>query len=47
MFYAENVILLQIKVDARNIKEATLARYFIKVTAGPSFMKLRDIKWIN
>ena len=36
-FYAENVILFQNKVNARNIKETTLARYFIKVTARPSF----------
>ena len=27
-----------------NIKETTLARYFIKVTARPSFTGLRDIK---
>ena len=33
VFYAENVILFQIKVNVRNIKETTLARYFIKVTA--------------
>ena len=42
--YAGNVILFQIKVNARNIKETTLARSFIKVTAHPSFMQLRDIK---
>ena len=36
-FYARNVILFQIKVNTRNIKETTLARYFIKVTAHPSF----------
>ena len=42
-FYAGNVVLFQIKVNARNIKKATLARYFIKVTARPSFTPLRDI----
>ena len=46
-FYARNVILFQIKVNARNIKETTLARYFIKVTARPSFTRLRVIKPIN
>ena len=46
-FYAGNVILFQIKVNARNIKETTLARYFIKVTARPSFTRLRVIKPIN
>ena len=30
---AGNVILFQIKVNARNIKETTLARYFIEVIA--------------
>ena len=43
---AGNVIWLQFKVNARNIKETALARYFIKVTARPSFTRLRDIKWI-
>ena len=43
-FYAGNVILFQIKVNARNIKEAKLAIYFINVTAHPSFMRLRVIK---
>ena len=42
-FDAGNVILLQIKVFGRNIKEATLPRYFIKVTARPSCMRLRAI----
>ena len=42
--YAGNVILFQIKVNARSIKETTLARYFIKVTARPSFTRSRDIK---
>ena len=36
---ATNVILFQIKVSARNIKESTLRRYFIKVTARPSFTR--------
>ena len=46
-FDAGNVILLQIKVLARNIKETMLARYFVKVTARPSFTKLRVIRQIN
>ena len=41
---AGNVILLQIKVFSRNIKEAKLARYFTKVTARPSFARLRVIR---
>ena len=41
---AGNVILLQIKVFSRNIKEAKLARYFTKVTARPSFALLRVIR---
>ena len=44
VFYAGNVILFQIKVNARNIKETMLATYFVKVTAHPSFTRLRDIK---
>ena len=36
--------LFQIKVNARNIKETTLAMHFIKVTARPSFTRLRDNK---
>ena len=47
LFYVGNVILFQIKVNARNIKETTPARYFIKVTACPSFTQLREIKWRN
>ena len=39
-FDAMNVILLQIKVFTRDIKETTLARYFIKVTARSSFARL-------
>ena len=46
-FDAGNVILFQIEVFARNIKETTLARYFIKVTARPSFTRLRIIRRIN
>ena len=43
-FYAGNVILFEIKVNVRNIKETTLARYVIKVTARPSYTRLRLIK---
>ena len=46
-FYAGNVILFQIKANAKNIKETTLAKYYIKVTPRPSFTQLRVIKWIN
>ena len=46
-FYGGNVILFQIEDFARNIKEATLAKYFIKVTARPSFTRLRVIRRIN
>ena len=42
-FDAGNVILFQIKVFGRNIKETKLARYFIKLTARPSFTRLRVI----
>ena len=38
------MILFQVKVLGRNIKETTLARYFIKVTARPSYMRLRVIR---
>ena len=31
------MILVQIEVLGRNIKETTLAKYFTKVTARPSF----------
>ena len=41
-FYARNVILFQIKVNTRNIKETTLARDFIKVTARPSFCTIKS-----
>ena len=43
VFYAGKIILFQIKVNAINIKETTLAKYFIKVTVHPSFTRLRDI----
>ena len=36
-FDAKNVVLLQTNVFVINIKETTLARYFIKETARPSF----------
>ena len=39
-FDSRNTILFQIKVFGRNIKETTLARYFIKVTGRPSFTRL-------
>ena len=41
-FDAGNLILLQIKVFTRNIKETTL-----KVTAFPSFTQLRVIRRVN
>ena len=44
---SKNVIFFQIKVFDRNIKETTLARYFIRLTARPSFMRLRAIRGIN
>ena len=46
-FDAGNVILFQIKIFGRNIKETTLGKYFIKVTARPSFTRLRVIRRIN
>ena len=46
-FDVGKLILFQIKVFTRNIKETTLARYFIKVTARPSFRRLRVIRQIN
>ena len=45
-FDALNVILFQIKVFGRDIKETTLAKYFIKVTVCPSFTRLRVIRRI-
>ena len=46
-FDSRNVILFQIKVFGSNIKETTLARYFIKVAARPSFTRLRLIRQVN
>ena len=46
-FDARKVTLFQFKDFGRNIKETMLARYFIKVTACPSFTRLRVIKRIN
>ena len=45
-FDVKNVTLFQIKVFCRSIKETTraVAKYFIKVTARPSFTQLRVIK---
>ena len=45
-FDAGNVILFQIKVFSRNIKE-TMLWYFIKVNARPSFTPLRIIRQIK
>ena len=42
-----NEILFQIKGFGRNIKETTIARYFIKVTTHPSFTGLRVIRRKN
>ena len=46
-FDAGNVILFQTKLFARNIKETTLVRYFIKITARPSFTQLSVIRYEN
>ena len=46
-FYDGNVILFQNKVFVRNITETTLARYFIKVTALPCFMRVGVIRLTN
>ena len=43
-FDAINAILFKIYVFDKNIKETALASYFTKVTARPSFMRLRVIK---
>ena len=43
VFYAGDLILFEIIANARNIKETTLAMYFIKVTMRPSFTGLRVI----
>ena len=45
-FDSRNLILFQNIFFGRNIKETTLVRYFIKVTACPSFTRLRVISWI-
>ena len=37
-FNVGNGILFQIKVFGSNVKKTLLARYFIKVTAHPSYM---------
>ena len=42
-FNARILNLFQIKVFSRNIKETTLVKCFIKVTARPSFTRLRVI----
>ena len=44
---AGNVVLFHVKFFGRNIKETTLARYFIKVTSRLSFTRLRVIKQKN
>ena len=46
-FDVGNVILFSIKVSNKNIKETTLARYFIKVTECPSFTRIGVISQIN
>ena len=46
-FNSGNVILFQIKVYARNVKEITPPKYFIKVTERPSFTRLGVTKRIN
>ena len=42
-----NVILFEIKASGRNVKETTVARYFIKVAARPGFTQLRVMMGIN
>ena len=46
-FDSRKVILLQIKIFGRNIKENILARYFSKITLRPNFTQLRVIRQIN
>ena len=46
-FDAVNMVLFQIKVFTRYIKETTLEGYFIKVTARPSFTRLEVIRHVN
>ena len=38
-FDTRNLVLFQIKVFGVNIKETTLAKYFMKVTLHPSFTR--------
>ena len=45
--FAGNVILFQTKVFGKNIKETTVARYFMKVTVRSSFTRLKLIRRIN
>ena len=44
---SQKVILFQIKVFGRNIEETTQERYPLKVTARPSFTRLKFIRRIN
>ena len=46
-YAAGSVILLQIKNFDRNIKEAVLAKFYIKVTSRTSFTRLRVIRQSN
>ena len=46
-FDSWNVILFQINVFGKNIKETMLAKCFRRVTACPSFTQLRVIRQIN
>ena len=46
-FDIRNVVLLKIKVSPTNIKETTLAIYFIKLTVHLRFTQLRVIRRIN
>ena len=46
-FDASDAILFQIQVFGKNAKGVTLASYFTKVTARPSFRQLRGIERIN
>ena len=41
------MIFFQIKVFGKTIKETTLAKHFIKVTARPTFTRLRVIRQIK
>ena len=46
-FNSWNVILFQTKVFGENIKETTLARYFVKLTARLNFTRSKIIRTIN